>query len=211
MAIIDDISSALQRGKKKEVVALVQQALDEGVSAETILKDGLLAGMDIIGGKFKRDEIFVPEVLVAARAMNAGTALLKEHLSGDAAEPIGRACIGTVKGDMHDIGKNLVRMMMEGKGLKVIDLGVDVPTENFLEAAREHNAQIIACSALLTTTMGEMRNIVEAVEASELKGKVKVMIGGAPITQAYCDQIGADCYTPDAATAADAALDLCTH
>ena len=125
-------------------------------------------------------------------------------------EDKGTVVIGTVKGDLHDIGKNLVRMMMEGKGLKVIDLGVDVPVERFLDAARENHAQIIACSALLTTTMGEMRNIVEAVEDSELKGKVRVMIGGAPITQAYCDQIGADCYTPDAASAADAALQLCT-
>ena len=122
----------------------------------------------------------------------------------------GRVCIGTVQGDLHDIGKNLVRMMMEGKGLKVIDLGVDVPVEKFLDAARENNAQVIACSALLTTTMGEMRSVVEAVEASELKGKVKIMVGGAPITQAYCDQIGADRFTPDAASAAEVALELCT-
>ncbi len=211
MSILDNISSALQQGRVPKVKEYVQQALDEGIPAGEILEQGLLSGMNIIGEKFKNNEVFVPEVLIAARAMTKGTEILRPHLVSAGIEEKGTIVIGTVKGDLHDIGKNLVRMMMEGKGLKVIDLGVDVPTENFLEAAREHNAQIIACSALLTTTMGEMRNIVEAVEASELKGKVKVMIGGAPITQAYCDQIGADCYTPDAATAADAALDLCTH
>lgn len=206
MAIIDDISSALQRGKKKEVVALVQQALDEGVTAETILKDGLLAGMDIIGGKFKRDEIFVPEVLVAARAMNAGTALLKEHLSGDAAEPIGRACIGTVKGDMHDIGKNLVRMMIEGKGIEVIDLGVDVAPEDFVKCAVDNNCDIICCSALLTTTMPMIGEVVKAAETAGIRDKVTIMIGGAPVNQAFCESVGADIYTDDAATAAEAAV-----
>ena len=138
--------------------------------------------------------------------MAAATELLKPYMTGESSETIGRVCLGTVRGDMHDIGKNLVRMMMEGKGLKVIDLGVDVPVDKFLDAARENDAKIICCSALLTTTMGEMRNVVEAVQASEMKGKVKVMIGGAPITQTFCDQIGADCYTPDAASAADAAV-----
>ena len=141
--------------------------------------------------------------------MTKGIEVLRPHLVADGVEEKGTVVIGTVKGDLHDIGKNLVRMMMEGKGLKVIDLGVDVPVEKFLEAARENDAQIIACSALLTTTMGEMRNVVDA-EASEMKGKVKIMIGGAPITQAFCDQIGADKYTPDAASAADVALAICT-
>ncbi len=211
MSILDDISSVLQQGRVPKVKEYVQQALDEGIPAGEILEQGLLNGMNIIGEKFKNNEVFVPEVLIAARAMTKGTEILRPHLVSAGIEEKGTIVIGTVKGDLHDIGKNLVRMMMEGKGLKVIDLGVDVPTENFLSAARENNAQIIACSALLTTTMGEMRNIVEAVEASELKGRVKVMIGGAPITQAYCDQIGADCYTPDAASAADAALELCTR
>ncbi|WP_295580568.1 corrinoid protein [uncultured Oscillibacter sp.] len=210
MTTLNEISSALQQGRVPKVKEFVQKALDEGIPAGEILEQGLLSGMNIIGEKFKNNEVFVPEVLIAARAMSKGTDILRPYLVAAGVEEKGTVVIGTVKGDLHDIGKNLVRMMMEGKGLKVIDLGVDVPVENFLNAARENDAQIIACSALLTTTMGEMRNIVEAVEASEMKDKVKVMIGGAPITQAYCDQIGADCYTPDAATAADAALALCT-
>ena len=210
MSILNDISDALQQGRVPKVKEFVQQALDEGIPASEILEQGLLSGMNTIGEKFKNNEVFVPEVLIAARAMTKGIELLRPYLVTAGVEEKGTVVIGTVKGDLHDIGKNLVRMMMEGKGLKVIDLGVDVPVERFLDAARENHAQIIACSALLTTTMGEMRNIVEAVEDSELKGKVRVMIGGAPITQAYCDQIGADCYTPDAASAADAALQLCT-
>lgn len=152
----------------------------------------------------------MPEVLIAARAMSKGVEVLRPHLVEDGVEEKGTVVLGTVKGDLHDIGKNLVRMMMEGKGLKVVDLGVDVPVEKFLDAARENDAKIICCSALLTTTMGEMRSVVEAVEASELKGKISIMIGGAPVTQSYCDQIGANRYTPDAATAADVALELCT-
>ena len=210
MDILNEISSALQQGKVPKVKEYVQQALDEGIPANEILVQGLLSGIDIIGEKFKNNEVFVPEVLIAARAMSKGTEILRPYLVAAGVEEKGTVVLGTVKGDLHDIGKNLVRMMMEGKGLKVIDLGVDVSVDRFLDAARENHAQIIACSALLTTTMGEMRNIVEAVKASEMKDQVKVMIGGAPITQAYCDQIGADCYTPDAATAAEAALKLCT-
>ena len=210
MDILNEISSALQQGKVPKVKEYVQQALDEGIPANEILVQGLLSGMDIIGEKFKNNEVFVSEVLIAARAMSKGTEILRPYLVAAGVEEKGTVVLGTVKGDLHDIGKNLVRMMMEGKGLKVIDLGVDVSVDRFLDAARENHAQIIACSALLTTTMGEMRNIVEAVKASEMKDQVKVMIGGAPITQAYCDQIGADCYTPDAATAAEAALKLCT-
>ena len=206
MSILNEISEWLQKGRAPKVKACVQQALDEGIPASEILQDGLLDGMNIIGQKFKNNEVFVPEVLVAARAMNRGIEILRPHLVADGVEEKGTVVLGTVKGDMHDIGKNLVRMMMEGKGLKVIDLGVDVPVDKFLDAARENDAKVICCSALLTTTMGEMRNVVEAVQASEMKGKVKVMIGGAPITQTFCDQIGADCYTPDAASAADAAV-----
>lgn len=206
MSILNEISEWLQKGRAPKVKACVQQALDEGIPASEILQDGLLDGMNIIGQKFKNNEVFVPEVLVAARAMNRGVEVLRPYLVADGVEEKGTVVLGTVKGDMHDIGKNLVRMMMEGKGLKVIDLGVDVPVDKFLDAARENDAKIICCSALLTTTMGEMRNVVEAVQASEMKGKVKVMIGGAPITQTFCDQIGADCYTPDAASAADAAV-----
>ena len=201
MSIINDISDALQRGKKKEVTKLVQQAIDEGIDATTILKDGLLSGMNIIGEKFKNDEVFVPEVLVAARAMNAGTALLKPLLSGDAAEPLGKACIGTVKGDMHDIGKNLVRMMIEGKGIEIIDLGVDVDPQDFVKCAIENDCSIICCSALLTTTMPMLGEVVKA----GIRDKVTIMVGGAPVNQAFADSINADIYTEDAASAADAA------
>ena len=210
MSILSEISSWLQQGRAPKVKACVQQALDEGIPAADILEQGLLDGMGIIGQKFKNNEVFVPEVLIAARAMSKGVEVLRPHLVEDGVEEKGTVVLGTVKGDLHDIGKNLVRMMMEGTGLKVIDLGVDVPVEKFLDAARENDAKIICCSALLTTTMGEMRSVVEAVEASELKGKVSIMIGGAPVTQSFCDQIGASRYTADAATAADVALDLCT-
>ena len=210
MSILNDISSLLQQGRAPKVKAAVQQALDEGIPASEILENGLLAGMNVIGQRFKNGEVFVPEVLLSARAMTKGIETLRPLLVADGVEEKGTVVIGTVKGDLHDIGKNLVRMMMEGKGLKVVDLGVDVPADAFLAAAREHNAQVSACSSLLTTTMEEMRSVVEAVHASEMNGKVRVMIGGAPVTQAFCDQIGADCFTPDAATAAEAALALCT-
>ena len=206
---LNEISEWLQKGRAPKVKAAVTKALEEGIPASEILEDGLLAGMDIIGQKFKNNEVFVPEVLVAARAMNRGVEILRPYLVEDGVETKGTVILGTVKGDMHDIGKNLVRMMMEGKGLEVIDIGIDVPTESFLDAAREHNAKLICCSALLTTTMGEMKNVVDAVKASEMNGKVKIMIGGAPITQTFCEQIGADCYTPDAASAAEAALKFC--
>ena len=206
---LNEISEWLQKGRAPKVKAAVTKALEEGIPASEILEDGLLAGMDIIGQKFKNNEVFVPEVLVAARAMNRGVEILRPYLVEDGVETKGTVILGTVKGDMHDIGKNLVRTMMEGKGLEVIDIGVDVPTESFLDAAREHNAKLICCSALLTTTMGEMKNVVDAVKASEMNGKVKIMIGGAPITQTFCEQIGADCYTPDAASAAEAALKFC--
>ena len=188
---------------------LVQQAIDEGIPAKEILSDGLLSGMDIIGEKFKNNEVFVPEVLVAARAMNMGAALLKPLLAEEGNEAVGKVCLGTVKGDMHDIGKNLVKMMMEGKGLEVIDLGTDVPPEKYIETAINENCRIIACSALLTTTMSVMKDVVEAAEKAGIRDKVKIMVGGAPVTDAFCQQIGADRYTADAASAADAAVELC--
>ncbi len=209
MSILVEISTLLQQGRAPKVKALVEQALQEGVPAPQILEEGLLGGMNVVGQRFKNNEIFVPEVLVAARAMSRGVDVLRPYLVEDGVEEKGTAVIGSIKGDLHDIGKNLVRMMMEGKGLKVIDLGVDVDAAKFVEAAKEHGAQLIVCSALLTTTMNGMRDLVEAVKASELNGKVKVMVGGAPITQAFCDSIGADKYTPDAATAAEIALELC--
>jgi 5-methyltetrahydrofolate--homocysteine methyltransferase len=209
MAILDDISVAVQAGKKKDVEALVQQAVDEGVSAQEILNGGLLAAMDIIGPKFKDNEIFVPEVLVAARAMNAGTALLKPLLAQSGTEPLGRAVIGTVKGDMHDIGKNLVRMMIEGKGIEIEDLGVDVAPEAFVDYLKTHeDVDLVALSALLTTTLPSLEETVKAIEEAGLHDRVKIMIGGAPVTQEFADSIGADGYTPDAGSAAVKAAEL---
>ena len=208
MSLLEDISAALQKGKAKDVKELVQQAIDQGLGAQTILEEGLLSGMNIIGGKFKRNEVYVPEVLIAARAMNAGTALLKPLLASAGVEATGKVVIGTVKGDLHDIGKNLVRMMMEGKGLEVIDLGVDVSAEKFVQAINDHNADIVALSALLTTTMNEMKSVIEALDAAGLRDKVKVMIGGAPITESFRAAIGADAYTPDAASASESAIAL---
>ena len=204
--ILENISAQLQIGKAKIVAQMVQEALDQGIAAELILNDGLLSGMSVIGTKFKNNEVFVPEVLVAARAMNKGTEVLKPHLMAAGVKAKGKAVIGTVKGDLHDIGKNLVKMMMEGKGIEIIDLGVDVSPETFVNSAKEHGASIICCSALLTTTMGEMKNVVELVKTEGLQDRLAVMIGGAPVTQAFCDLIGADCYTSDAASAAEAAL-----
>lgn len=207
--LLSEISSFLQQGRAAKVKECVQQALDEEVPTEEILEKGLMDGMNTIGQDFKQNKVFVPEVLIAARAMTKGIEVLRPYLVAEGIEEKGTVVIGTVKGDLHDIGKNLVHMMMEGKGLKVIDLGVDVSVEQYLDAAQEHNANVIVCSALLTTTMSEMKAVVDTVKASPLAGEVKVMIGGAPVTQAYCDVIGADCYTPDAASAADAALAFC--
>jgi len=205
MSLLQEISENLQKGKAKIVKELVQQAIDEGFAAKEILESGLLDGMGVIGDKFKNNEVYVPEVLIAARAMSAGSELLKPHLAEAGVEAIGKVVIGTVKGDLHDIGKNLVKMMMEGKGLEVIDLGVDVSAEKFVSSAIEYDAQIIACSALLTTTMSEIKSVVEAVDAAGLRDKITVMIGGAPVTQAFCESVNADIYTSDAASAADAA------
>lgn len=210
MADLQELSELMQRGRAKNVKVMTQELLDAGVSPKSILEDSFLAGMSIVGVKFKNNEVFVPEVLIAARAMNAGMDILKPYLIKEDVEPVGTIVLGTVKGDLHDIGKNLVGMMFKGKGFNVVDLGADVSAENFVEAARENNAKIIACSALLTTTMKEMGNVVKAVNASDLKGKVKVMVGGAPVNDAFCKSIGADRYTPDAASAADAALELCS-
>lgn len=207
MADMQALSEFLQRGKAKEVRELTQQAVDEGMAAQEILDQGLLAGMDVIGVKFKANEIFVPEVLIAARAMNAGMEILQPLLVAGNVTKKGTVVLGTVKGDLHDIGKNLVGMMMKGKGLDVIDLGVDVPTQRFVDAAKEHNADIIACSALLTTTMREMQHVVNAVKEANLD--VKIMIGGAPVTESFKESIGADRYTPDAPTASEVALALC--
>ena len=207
MALIQEISEFLQKGRAKNVKTLVQQALDEGMDPKVILNEGLLDGMMIIGGKFKRNEIFVPEVLVAARALNAGLNILEPKLVEIGNEPIGRAVIGTVKGDLHDIGKNLVAMMLKGAGFEVYDAGVDVTPEAFIEKAEETNSDIICMSALLTTTMINMGELVEELKKRNLREKYIVMIGGAPVNESFAEQIGADYYTPDAATAAEVARD----
>lgn len=208
MSILVEISENLQRGKAKVVKELVQTALDEGLNVKDILQS-LLDGMGIIGEKFKNDEVYVPEVLVAARAMNMGAQILKPYLAESGVESLGRVCIGTVQGDLHDIGKNLVKMMMEGKGLEVIDLGVDVPPQTFVQAAIDNDCKIICCSALLTTTMGVMEEVVKAAESAGIRDKVKIMVGGAPVSEEFAKKIGADAYTADAATAADMAAAFC--
>ncbi len=209
--VLNQISEMLQKGKMKDVAALTQQALDEGIDALIILNEGLMPGMDVIGDKFKRNAIFIPEVLIAARAMAAGTDILRPLLSAGSETQKGTVILGTIKDDLHDIGKNLVRMMMESKGLNVIDLGTNVQPQKFVDMAIEHNADIIACSALLTTTMVYIKDVVEAVKASPIADKVKIMIGGAPINQSFCDSVGADYYTPDAPTAAQTALAICEN
>lgn len=203
MEKLEEIKELLQKGRAKNVAQLVQEALDEGIEAKKILSDSLLEGMSIVGDKFKRDEVFVPEVLVAARAMNKGIEILKPHLQDSDNSSKGKVVLGTVKGDLHDIGKNLVKIMMEGKGIEVIDLGTDVTAETFIDEAKKNDVDIICCSALLTTTMAEMKKVVDMVKAEGLD--MKVMIGGAPVNQEYCDEIGADYYTDDAASAADVA------
>ena len=208
MSTFTEISEAMQKGRAKLIKTLVPQALEEGIPAQDILQDGLLAGMDVVGRRFKANEIFVPEVLVAARAMNVRAELLKPYLSEAGVEPKGKVILGTVKGDLHDIGKNLVRMMLEGKGLTVIDLGVDVPPEKFVEAAIENDCSIICCSALLTTTMPVMGEVVEKAVEAGVRDKVKIMIGGAPVTEAFGQSINADAYTPDATTCAEVAMQL---
>ncbi len=205
MSICQTISEKVQAGRAKEVVALVTEALADGIAPETILNEGLVTGMNIIGEKFKNNEVFVPEILVAARAMNRGMQTLKPALTREGIEPIGKAVICTVKGDMHDIGKNLVKIMIEGQGIECIDLGVDVDPARVVETVRDNDVQIVCLSALLTTTMYGQKDVIDALREAGLRDKVKVMVGGAPVTQAFADEIGADCYTLDAASAAQAA------
>lgn len=207
MGIIEEMSQFLQKGRAKNVKALVEQALEEGMDPKIILNEGLLSGMMIVGRKFKNNEVFVPEVLVAARAMNAGLTVLEPKLVEVGNEPIGKAVIGTVKGDLHDIGKNLVAMMLKGAGFEVIDEGVDVDADTFIDKAEEVGADVICMSALLTTTMPNMQDCIERLSERGLREKYIVMIGGAPVNDSFARQIGADYYTPDAATAAEVAKD----
>ena len=204
MSILTEINENLQKGRSKAVCTLVETALAEKLDPKDIMQS-LLDGMNTGGEKFKRDEVFVPDVMIAARAMNNGLAKLKPYLADAGVTTVGKACIGTVKGDLHDIGKNLVKMMLEGKGFEVVDLGVDVAPETFVKTAIEQNCDLICCSALLTTTMTAMDEVVKAAEAAGIRDKVKIMVGGAPVDQRFCDHIGADAYTRDAASAADAA------
>jgi len=192
---------ALSAGKMDEVKSLTQKALDAGDPPEKILKEGLIKAMDRIGVLFKNNEIYIPEVLIAARAMHAGLGVLKPILAKSNTSAAAKIVIGTVKGDLHDIGKNLVGMMLEGAGFEVIDIGIDAPPEKFIQAAKEHKANVIGMSALLTTTMMQMKGTVEALQAAGLKGKVKTMVGGAPVTDEFAKQIGADGYAADAASA----------
>ena len=200
----DEISGLLQKGKAKDIVIAVQKALDSGASPGDILEKALMEGMNIIGGKFKLNEIFVPEVLIAARAMNKATEVLKPHLAKAGVNPVGKAIICTVKGDLHDIGKNLVKMMIEGKGIEVVDLGVDCDSQKIVDTVKESGAKVVCLSALLTTTMTSQKDVIDALKGAGLRDKVKVMVGGAPVTQGYAGEIGADAYTADAASAADA-------
>jgi 5-methyltetrahydrofolate--homocysteine methyltransferase len=199
----DEISELLQKGKAKDIVVSVQKVLDAGASPSDILEKGLIAGMNIIGGKFKRGEVFVPEVLIAARAMNNASAALKPALLKAGVAPAGKAIICTVKGDLHDIGKNLVKMMIEGKGIEVNDLGVDCDSQKVVDTVRDSEAKVLCLSALLTTTMMAQKDVIDALKNAGLRDKVKIMVGGAPVTQSFAEEIGADAYSQDAASAAE--------
>jgi len=201
--IYNEISELLQKGKAKDIVPVVQKALDAGANPADILEKGLMAGMSIIGGKFRRNEVFVPEVLIAARAMNKAAETLKPHLAKAGINPVGKAIICTVKGDLHDIGKNLVKMMIEGKGIEVDDLGVDCDAQTVVDKVKEGGAKVLCLSALLTTTMTAQKDVIDALVDAGVRDKIKVMVGGAPVTQSFADEIGADAYTVDAASAAD--------
>jgi 5-methyltetrahydrofolate--homocysteine methyltransferase len=206
--VLSKIASQLYAGEADQVVELVQQALDKGMTPNEVLQGGLIAGMDQVGKDFKAGDLFVPEVLIAARAMHAGMNVLRPLLSKAEASSAGKMVIGTVKGDLHDIGKNLVKMMVEGAGFEVVDLGTDVSSEKFVAAVKEHQPQLVGLSALLTTTMTNMKTTVEALQEAGLRSSVKVMVGGAPVTEAFAKQIGADAYAPDAASAVDMARSL---
>jgi 5-methyltetrahydrofolate--homocysteine methyltransferase len=206
--ILETIASNLYDGEDERVAELVQKALDQDLAPGEVLQDGLIAGMDVVGKDFKAGDLFVPEVLIAARAMHAGMDVLRPLLAEGDAFSAGKYLIGTVKGDLHDIGKNLVKMMLEGAGFETIDLGTDAEPQAFVDAVRKHQPQLLGMSALLTTTMVQMKTTVEALEEAGLRESVKIMVGGAPVTAAFAEQIGADAYAPDAASAVDKAREL---
>jgi len=208
MSVLSDMAELVQKGKAQEVADLVSQALDEGIGAQQILDEGLLKGMGELGVRFKNNEVFVPEVLIAARALNKGTETLKAKLVDLDVKSVGRVVLATVAGDLHDIGKNLVKLMLEGSGFEVIDLGTDVPAEKIVAAVNEYNPDVVALSALLTTTMAAQGEAIKALEAAGVRDKVKVIVGGAPITDAFAREIGADGYSDDASGAAEIAKAL---
>ncbi len=202
------VSDALIAGNAPKVKELVEKGIAEGVDPASLVNEGLIPGMAVIGERFKKNEVYVPEVLIAARAMHAGLNILKPLLAEANVQGLATVVIGTVKGDLHDIGKNLVAMMMEGAGFQVVDIGIDVPPDKFVEKVKETNAEFVALSALLTTTMPAMKDTIEALKAAGIRDQVKVLIGGAPVTQKYADEIGADGYAPDASSAVDVAKSL---
>jgi len=208
MLILADLAKALEEGDSSQVKDLTARALQEGTALTRILKEGLFAGMDVVGAKFKNGDFYIPHVLIAARAMQAGMEILKPHLIAAGTKPAGKFIIGTVQGDYHDIGKNLVAMMLQGKGFEVIDLGINVPTEKFVQSLRDNDANILGMSALLSTTLPFMGETIEAIKNAGLRDKIKIMVGGGPVTQAYAEKIGADGYGQDATTAAENALAL---
>jgi len=206
--MLTDIKDAVIKGNRDKVTKLTKEVLDQGIEIREILDDGLIAGMVVIGERFKNNEIFIPEVLISAKAMHAGMAILEPHFSKHGIKPVGTVVIGTVKGDLHDIGKNIVSMMLKGAGFEIHDLGIDVPTEKFIEALKRTNANILALSSLLTTSMASMKDTIKALSDMGLRDKVKTIVGGAPVTQDFADSIGADGYAKDAATAVDRAKEL---
>jgi 5-methyltetrahydrofolate--homocysteine methyltransferase len=208
MADFDRIKETVLKGKVGEIADLVRGALDEGVPPQEIIDQGLIVGMDEVGVRFKNDEMFIPEVLVSAKTMHTGMEVLRPLLESKGLKSAGKVVLGTVKGDLHDIGKNLVRMMLQGAGFEVVDLGVDQSAESFVEAVRSKGAQVVAMSALLTTTMTEMAGVIEALKQAWLRDQVKVMVGGAPVSQEFAESIGADGYAPDAATAVEKLKEL---
>ena len=209
MTVLEEISQYVQQGRAGLLTDCIERALAEQVPIRDILEKGLLDGMNKVNSSYRKNEVYVPEILISSHAMTVGLEVLEPYFMENKNGKVGTVILGTVRGDMHDIGKQLVKMMMESRGLEVIDIGIDVPARVFVEKAREHNAKVIACSALLTTTMYEIQKVVEAVRNSDLNGKVKVMAGGAPVSKLFCDYIHADCYTENALMAAEKAVELC--
>lgn len=208
MAVLDELSRSLISGNREQVETFTRTALQQGMTPAEILNGGLLAGMEVVGRKFRENEFYVPEVLVAARAMKAAMDILKPLLVESGVQPLAKVVLGTVRGDVHDIGKNLVGMMLQGAGFEVIDIGINASAEKFVAAAREHDARLVGMSALLTTTMVAMGEVVEAIRDHDPQQKIRIMIGGAPVTKAYAAEIGADGYAPDAPSAVEVAKSL---